>query len=424
MSQQSVIIIGGGVAGLMAAKELSAAGMQVRLLEATPRLGGRIRTLYDTKFNHPAEAGAEFVHGELVLTHRLLKEAGLETTVSKGHMLQVENGNWQPRYAFTDGWNELIKQMELLQKDMTVADFLQQYFGGENDGHLRHTVQRFAEGYDLADTEKASVFALRKEWLKEDEDNYHITGGYSQLVEYLKKICTRQGCYIHVSTIARQVFWQQGKVIVTTNFEEQFIADKLIVAVPLGILQTEAGIPGHIVFTPAIPDYIGAAKQIGFGAAIKILLQFSQPFWQLQVNGLGFAFSEERVPAWWTQAPADDASLTGWISGPQAMALKHIGHDELLQIALESLSAMFKIPFAALNELLIDAHIANWVNECFVYGAYSYSTLGSEKAREKLTTPVEETIYFAGEALYSGDAPGTVEAALVSGYHAAVQLKS
>ena len=50
--------------------------------------------------------------------------------------------------------------------------------------------------------------------------------------------------------------------------------------------------------------------------------------------------------------------------------------------------------------------------------------LGSEKAREQLTTPVEQTIYFAGEALYNGDAPGTVEAALVSGYLAALQLKS
>ena len=424
MSQQSVIIIGGGMAGLMAAKELSAAAIQVRLLEAAPRLGGRIRTLYDTKFNHPAEAGAEFVHGELELTHRLLKEAGLETTVSKGQMLQVENGNWQPRYAFTNGWDELMKQMELLEEDMTVADFLQAYFGGENESFLRHTVQRFAEGYDLADIEKAGVFALRKEWLKEDEDNYHITGGYSQLAEYLKKICTRQGCYIHVSTIAQQVFWQQGKVMVTTNFEEQFIADKLIVAVPLGILQSAPGVPGHITFTPAIPDYTEAAKQIGFGAAIKILFQFSQPFWQQQVTALGFAFSEESVPAWWTQAPADDASLTGWISGPKAIALKDTSNDDLLQIALESLSAMFNIPVEALNDLLTDAHIANWVNEPFVYGAYSYGMLGSEKAREQLTTPVEQTIYFAGEALYNGDAPGTVEAALVSGYLAALQLKS
>ena len=91
---------------------------------------------------------------------------------------------------------------------------------------------------------------------------------------------------------------------------------------------------------------------------------------------------------------------------------------------MESLSAMFNIPVEALNDLLTDAHIANWVNEPFVYGAYSYGMLGSEKAREQLTTPVEQTIYFAGEALYNGDAPGTVEAALVSGYLAALQLKS
>ena len=83
---------------------------------------------------------------------------------------------------------------------------------------------------------------------------------------------------------------------------------------------------------------------------------------------------------------------------------------------------MFCIPLNSLYPLLVDAHIANWANEPFVYGAYSYSTLGSEQAKIQLTTPVEGTIFFAGEALYNGDAPGTVEAALVSGYQTAQQI--
>ena len=422
MSQQSIIIIGGGVAGLMAAKELSAAGRHVRLLEATPSLGGRIRTLYDKKFNHPVEAGAEFVHGELKFTHQLLKEAGLELTISKGKMLHVDKGNWQPRFAFTEGWDELMQQMESLQEDMTIAHFLETYFGDEKHKYLRQTVQGFAEGYDLADIEKASTLALCKEWLKEDENNYRVTGGYAKLVSYLENIGKKQGCSIYTSTIVQQVNWQKDKVIITTNSGEKFIAQKLIVAVPLGILQSQKGMAGHIEFTPTVPAYLEAAKQIGFGTAIKIVLQFSQSFWQQQVSKLGFAFSEESVPAWWTQAPFDDASLTGWITGANAEAVKDYASAELLEVALKSLSNMFCIPLNSLYPLLVDAHIANWANEPFVYGAYSYSTLGSEQAKIQLTTPVEGTIFFAGEALYNGDAPGTVEAALVSGYQTAQQI--
>jgi len=63
MDQHDVIVIGGGAAGLAAARELSAAGRAVLLLEARPRLGGRIHTLHQAGVAMPIELGAEFVHG-------------------------------------------------------------------------------------------------------------------------------------------------------------------------------------------------------------------------------------------------------------------------------------------------------------------------------------------------------------------------
>ena len=68
------------------------------------------------------------------------------------------------------------------------------------------------------------------------------------------------------------------------------------------------------------------------------------------------------------------------------------------------------------------AAVFNWDKMPLSAGGYSYDTLNSSKAREVLNTPLFKSIFFAGEALYSGDHPGTVEAALVSGKNAVVQI--
>lgn len=73
-----VIIIGAGAAGLMAARKLSGVGHAVCILEARNRIGGRIHTITDVNLATPAEGGAEFIHGNLAVTLKLLEEAGMK----------------------------------------------------------------------------------------------------------------------------------------------------------------------------------------------------------------------------------------------------------------------------------------------------------------------------------------------------------
>ena len=75
---ENIIILGGGVSGLMSARELSKLGYAVTILEATDRLGGRIHTIRNSLFTQPVEKGVEFIHGNLPLTIGLLKESGIE----------------------------------------------------------------------------------------------------------------------------------------------------------------------------------------------------------------------------------------------------------------------------------------------------------------------------------------------------------
>jgi len=182
-----VIIIGGGAAGLMAMKKLLEAGYTVCLLEAAPTAGGRIETLVRNGIDQPAEAGAEFIHGELPLTLQLLKEAGIVYEPLAGKMIRVQNGEWQQQEEQDEHWEEMLEKLDSIETDITIKDFLDTYFAHQRYASLAKSVQGFAEGFDLADISNASVLSIKDEWKKEDETQYRIPGGYSQLVQYLLK---------------------------------------------------------------------------------------------------------------------------------------------------------------------------------------------------------------------------------------------
>src|SRR5687768_9573838 len=74
-----VLIIGGGAAGLNAARVLAEAGREVTVLEARDRLGGRVYSVEDPRFPVPVELGAEFMHGEPEATWDLVRSYALET---------------------------------------------------------------------------------------------------------------------------------------------------------------------------------------------------------------------------------------------------------------------------------------------------------------------------------------------------------
>jgi len=282
-----IIVIGGGAAGLVAAKRLAQAGNNVTIIEAATRLGGRVYTITGSGFTTPVEAGAEFIHGDVPVTLGLLKEAGISYTRTRGKMYRSSNGKWQEEEQ-VDGWDELTDRMNELAEDITLQQFLQQYFPGDKYKSLRVQVTNFAEGFDVADPAKVSVFMLRDEW-EHEGPNYRIDGGYVQLVNYLEKECTMARVNIQTGEAVTSVSWKPGEVSIYTA-SNVYKANKLLVTIPVSLLQ-DTHAANAIHFAPALDEYVTAAGNIGYGNVIKVILQFNHAFWDKHKEKAGFIIS-------------------------------------------------------------------------------------------------------------------------------------
>jgi len=422
-----IIVIGAGVAGLMAARLLAKAGKQVVVLEARNRTGGRIHSIDDASFFKGAELGAEFVHGDLPVTLALLDEAGIGHRHAGGEMWHYKNGKFSKGDEQIEGWDDLMKNLIKLRQDTSISDFLNKYFPDEKYQLLKKSVLKFVAGYDTADPDKASAFALREEWMNEDDGAQHrVDGGYCRMISYLSNEIKTAGGEIYLNSSVKSIDWSNKSVKVITHGGECYEADKVLLALPLGVLQLSAQDVGHISVSPAIDEHTEALQQIGFGAIIKILFKFDKPFWEqvdgVDIRNMAFLLTEEKVPTWWTQVPDLEPVLTGWLGGGPAKVLEHATEDELFDMAIASLSNIFNVDIVELKDRLIARYIVNWTADPYTRGSYAYDTVTSAQARAVLSSPVGETIYFAGEYLYQGPSMGTVEAALTSGKNAAESI--
>ncbi len=432
MSKADVLIIGAGAAGLIAARTLARAGKKVTVLEARDRCGGRIYTLNSKLSFGAVELGAEFIHGDLPLTLNLLNEAGIPYEAAAGEMWQYKNGRFGNDGGFLPDWFLLMARLEKLEHDISIEHFLQTEFPGDEYYDLKKAVRRFVHGYDTAETQRASAFALRKEWTSEDDDSqYRIKGGYGAMIDCLEDDFKKAGGLIYLNSVVKDIQWQPGNVKVVTDDGIAYEASQILIAMPLGVLQADDGAKGAVTFYPPIPKQKDALNLMGFGAIIKILLEFDDPFWEDELSealagrslkNMGFLLSGEEIPTWWTQAPKHSPVLTGWLGGPPALQKKDMPVDELLQRSLQALSNIFKRDPEELRDKLAAHYIINWTSEPFTRGSYAYDTMDAPASRKILNAAVNNTIFFAGEYLYDGPAMGTVEAALTSGEDVAKRM--
>ena len=404
---RDVLIIGAGICGLSAARDLAMRDRSVTVLEARDRIGGRIHT-FNGQFSTRVEQGAEFIHGKPKCTQALIEEAGIQTVATAGDPWEIRKGKVQRTRMFPETLETLADALGALGTDTTMKEFLDENFPQADFPELWEDARNLIEGFDAADLGRISAKAIHNEWSADSEfTGARLVGGYTQLCEYLGHQATKHGVEVWLSSPVAAVTWTPGKVDVLTTDGEHYEARQLIVTVPPSVLRT-----GAIAFSPGIDRWQDAISQIETGGVIKFLLEFRRPLWENTFRDAGFIFSDAQVPTWWTQLPLNHSVLSGWLSGPATLTAPR--GDRLTMMAIESLVYLFNCSQETIDRELRAVEIADWSRDPFSLGGYGYKTPLTPAALKVLTEPVYDTIYFAGEAFNDGEEMGTVEAALQS----------
>ncbi len=424
------LVVGAGAAGLAAAREISRAGLSVRILEARDRIGGRILTVRAPGSPLPVELGAEFVHGEEAETLSIVRAARLPADEIPENHLRSRGGRLTPISGF---WELVEKTTRAIGRtfqsnghDSSFLDYLRR---ARLAGGRRRLLVQFVEGFHAPHVDRISARSLAS--TGGGNRQFRLPGGNDGVIEALRGALDPDRVELRLNTIATEVRWRAGAVILgatsgTGRRLDPFRAKAAVIALPHAVLRA-----GDLRFSPSLPEKERAARRLEVGQVFRIVLRFREAFWEdgefvrrrLKRDGeLGFVHGgEEEVPVWWTPLPARAPLLTGWAGGPRAERLLDRPPRERLDRSLDSLGRILAVPRRALDELLESCAFHDWRADPFSRGAYSYVGVGGLAAQRALARPVDGTLFFAGDTL-DPDETGTVAGALSTGRRAGAAL--
>jgi monoamine oxidase len=420
-----VIVIGAGIAGLAAARALSARGRRVAILEARTRVGGRIATAREAEWPGPIELGAEFIHGGNAAFWKFLRQSRIVPELIGERHRVFRDGRLRPAGDF---WQRLSGVMEKIDDRLppkaSFKQFLQRH-RKEISADDAVLARSYVEGFDGAPWDRMSAKSLAGGL--DQEKQYHFPGGYDQVVTALQESLPPRRVSVLLGRAVLRVRWRKGRVEVISRSalsgtRTTHAARAAIVTLPLGVLQAKAPAVGAVEFSPPLRDRRALLDKLETGHALRIALLFHRHFWQERIERtagkVGFIHSLALdLPVWWslTSAPV----LVGWAGGPRARELDGLTPPALMERVLASLRALTGAGEEDLRKGLLDARVHRWSADPFTRGAYSFSNAGLEDAPQRLRWPVGGTLFFAGEATADTEELGTVHGAFASGLRAA-----
>ena len=424
-----VTVIGAGAAGLCAAAELSRSGCSVLLLEARPRIGGRIDTRYETGLALPIELGAEFIHGEAPLTRELLRGAGMLAVDTSGQRLGRRRDGQAVGGGEFEQARELLQRAGALPADQSVEQFLSRQLTAPAQQPLAAFVRMMVEGFDAADPQRASIRAIAAEWSGDSlQGQARPLRGYGPLLAALARQLDPARSQLALDSAVQAVEWGGAAVHATARSVGGAVSYRsacAVIALPVSILQLPPGSPGAVRFDPPLQAKHAALEKLAVGPVIKLVLQFRRAFWEDWQDGAfanaGFLHAPDAAfPTLWTALPFRAPLLTAWVGGPRAQRLQAASREELIGLALAAVREALDFP-GSLQAELVAVHLHDWGSDPYARGAYSYIGVGGAQAPRLLAEPLGEQLFFAGEAA-DPDVSGTVEGALQSGRRAAREV--
>lgn len=399
MDDVDVVVLGAGISGLTAALALAERGLAVRVLEARPRLGGRIHT--DRQFTSaPVERGAELVHGRRARTWQYLERFGLRTERARtmGGLRFVDGDRLRsPWWVISRrGTLRYLRAAMALARwrgaDQSVGELLRArgVTGGIGAQLAALTANDACTPLDDWSAEEARM-ALESDQLGGGE--FRLAQGYGALVEALGG-----GLDVRLGSPVEKVRWRTS--VVEVEARERVRARAAVITLPIGVLQA-----GVVQFDPPLPP----AKRQAISAlrmhpAAKILVRFTRPVGPMNVQVIA---GDEMVPAFW-RGPRGTPVWIGFVTGPAAAGID--GRRAALRLGA--------LLGAEAESFLDQVEVVDWSADPYCRGGYSSAPPGARAARAALAEPLDR-LFFAGEAASTDGAPGTVSGAIRSGERAA-----
>ncbi|KAF5731356.1 putative amine oxidase [Tripterygium wilfordii] len=427
----SVIVIGGGMAGIAAAHALHNASFQVMLLESRNRIGGRVHT--DYSFGFPVDLGASWLHGVCKenplapLIGRLglpLYRTSGDNSVLYDHDLESYalfdmDGNQVPQDLVTkvgEVFESILKEacFHLIQEyreDMSIHRAFSIVFERKPELRLEglaHDVLQWylcrMEGWFAADADTISL----KCWDQEEL----LPGGHGLMVRgYLPVINTfAKGLDIRLDHRVTKVIRRHNGVKVIVEDGQVFMADATIIAVPLGVLKSKS-----IKFEPKLPEWKEEAiDELGIGIENKIILHFEKVFWP-NVEFLGVVAGTSYGCSYFLNLhkATGHSVLVYMPAGQLAKDIEKMSDEAAANFAVMQLKKILPDATEPIQFL-----VSRWGSDINTLGSYSYDKVGKPHEHyERLRIPIDN-LFFAGEAT-SSKYPGSVHGAFSTGLMAA-----
>ena len=348
-----VIIVGAGAAGLIAGHILQQQNIDFQIIEASSTYGGRVKKAANFA-DFPIDLGGEWIHTNPSVLAKLLNDSSSKA-------------------------------------DIEVIPYSPKTISVWKDGKLRkrNVAHHFYKEYKFKSTTWYGFF------------EQYIVPNFSEKIIYNSPIT--------------EIDYTQEKVTLTNNQGEIFTADKVLVTVPIPILQSN-----YIQFNPPLPsDKVAALNNIGFPDGIKAFIEFSERFYPDLTFADGGLLNGGDTLYY-------DAGF-GKDTQSHVLALFSVSEETGKYTNLDSDAATFEKIMGELDEMFdgqatkyYKKHLLqNWSKEPFIRGSYSH--YNSYEDMDILGEPLANKVFFAGEALHPTDS-STVHGAGESGYNAVVKI--
>ncbi|OIT35336.1 PREDICTED: probable polyamine oxidase 4 [Nicotiana attenuata] len=430
-SSPSVIVVGGGISGVAAARFLQNASFKVLLLESRDRLGGRIHT--DYSFGCPVDMGASWLHGvcnENPLAP-LIRRLGLTMYRTSGDdsvlydhdlescMLFDMDGHQVPQNTVAEvgeAFKKILSETEKVRNEhshdlsvlQAISVVLDRHPELRQEGISHEVLQWYicrVEAWFAADADTISL----KTWDQEQV----LTGGHGLMVQgYYPVIeALSKDIDIRLSHRVKRITNGYNKVMVTVEDGRTFVADAAIITVPVGVLKANL-----IEFKPELPEWkLSAIADLGVGNENKIALRFDNVFWP-NVELLGIVAPTSYACGYFLNLhkATGQRVLVYMAAGRLAYDVEKLSDSDAADFAMRQLMKMFPNAPAPVQYL-----VSRWGTDRDSLGCYSYDLVGKPTdVYDRLRAPLGN-LFFGGEAVCMDDHQGSVHGAYSAGIIAA-----